>query len=629
MKHRVYKACKVLFQYEYFLGKNEIEENNLSNYNTYTSYRNLCEEDLDDDENTYRDIWQDSQFIDCFLITRSHCGKQGTCFPGNNEVIQFKTANEQYCHLEDGICFSIYSEEKYLDWYIRNTSFTILECKILKGGCYILDGRKLYYKGPAYKNCFEEDGHCKLMNDDVDINQTQLMSISVLPIDITPSLLQSLQAVYPPNKERSKPKAFVFSIAFNFNNSEVSVEKQEMNGLQEIVKQQDISDNTENSELRENHSRKPKGFHTRIMKRNSGNVLLTNNIPSKPQNLRSKKEKDDMEFIFPNLQPYHVTHEADYYEPHGRFYKQPVLPNQQPPSYRGNYNPAPNTFTLSNGYIPVRRHSYVDNSHYGAKRPESFSKSFREDKSFGDEEYFPPTRTQIRKDNNGVTKSNMKNLLDLIETFGTSPTIEEVIEKPPIVPPTKETAYEDEKGRNFLPNTHPVLSRAYPSTSGENGTSVARKKVKTATSRTFQRGNPQKRRVVNNDIIKQFLNNFPGVGWCLPKEDVKLVQNCCEVHQKCDKKINPSEKKFDLKNDSQYTRLHCACEYSFFKCLKRNDNIVSNSLGVAYFNILAPKCYALEHKTKCLSKNKWKKCVKYGYDKSSKERFQWLDTLTY
>ncbi|XP_044747444.1 uncharacterized protein LOC123308719 [Coccinella septempunctata] len=134
---------------------------------------------------------------------------------------------------------------------------------------------------------------------------------------------------------------------------------------------------------------------------------------------------------------------------------------------------------------------------------------------------------------------------------------------------------------------------------------------------------------VDKEAILDFVANFPWPGWCYPEQDEEEAGTCCETHEDCEDRIEPSEEKFGLENKSLFKRLHCACEFNFFKCLKGNGDVISNSLGVAYFNIIAPKCFASEQRISCLSRNRWKKCVKYGYDQKSKKGYQWVDTPTY
>ncbi|XP_045480656.1 uncharacterized protein LOC123685107 isoform X2 [Harmonia axyridis] len=133
----------------------------------------------------------------------------------------------------------------------------------------------------------------------------------------------------------------------------------------------------------------------------------------------------------------------------------------------------------------------------------------------------------------------------------------------------------------------------------------------------------------NKDAIIDFLSAYPLPYWCTPEENGNVINNCCEKHEKCKDAIEPSEEKYGLENTSVYKRYHCSCEYDFFKCLKSIEGIVANSLGVAYFNVIAPKCFAPLSRLKCLSRNKWKKCVKYGNDETSKEAYRWLDTPTF
>lgn len=43
------------------------------------------------------------------------------------------------------------------------------------------------------------------------------------------------------------------------------------------------------------------------------------------------------------------------------------------------------------------------------------------------------------------------------------------------------------------------------------------------------------------------------------------------------------------------SRSNCECDEKFYDCLKEADTPISINIGVAYFNVLRPKCFRKEH----------------------------------
>nr|CAI5821665.1 unnamed protein product [Callosobruchus analis] len=93
---------------------------------------------------------------------------------------------------------------------------------------------------------------------------------------------------------------------------------------------------------------------------------------------------------------------------------------------------------------------------------------------------------------------------------------------------------------------------------------------------------------------------IPGTKWCgtgdIAKDYFDLgaeprVDACCRAHDLCPVKIRAYSNKYNLTNNSLYTKSHCRCDDSLFECLKRNKHSnTANIMGNIYFNIIQVPC---------------------------------------
>lgn len=80
--------------------------------------------------------------------------------------------------------------------------------------------------------------------------------------------------------------------------------------------------------------------------------------------------------------------------------------------------------------------------------------------------------------------------------------------------------------------------------------------------------------------------------------EIGLFRNtdiCCKHHDQCPAFIRPGNELKGLRNTGLFTRSHCDCDQKFYTCLKNIDSIISNKIGITYFNILKPKCFRREY----------------------------------
>jgi secretory phospholipase A2 len=92
--------------------------------------------------------------------------------------------------------------------------------------------------------------------------------------------------------------------------------------------------------------------------------------------------------------------------------------------------------------------------------------------------------------------------------------------------------------------------------------------------------------------------------------------------------LEAQQSNFGLKNAGKFTRSHCDCDQEFYQCLKKVNTLVSNQIGLIYFNILGGQCFREEHPVKC-KKHFRGRCVSYDKDESQSKKFQWFDNKWY
>ncbi|XP_014363156.2 phospholipase A2-like [Papilio machaon] len=134
---------------------------------------------------------------------------------------------------------------------------------------------------------------------------------------------------------------------------------------------------------------------------------------------------------------------------------------------------------------------------------------------------------------------------------------------------------------------------------------------------------------------------FPGTKWCgsgniaegyddLGKDN--KTDACCRQHDFCPDIIPAGETKYNLTNESFFTRLHCSCDETFRKCLRTVNSVTSLKIGMTYFNAIGTKCYRKDYPvTGCKTRGGWlgSKCVEYIYDIDGEMKYQWFDVPNY
>ncbi|XP_057665957.1 phospholipase A2 hemilipin [Diorhabda carinulata] len=93
---------------------------------------------------------------------------------------------------------------------------------------------------------------------------------------------------------------------------------------------------------------------------------------------------------------------------------------------------------------------------------------------------------------------------------------------------------------------------------------------------------------------------IPGTKWCgtgdIARDYFDLgaestVDMCCRAHDLCPIKIRAYSQKYNLTNNSLYTKSHCSCDDDFFDCLKKSKgSATANIMGNIYFNLVQVPC---------------------------------------
>ncbi|KAI5721105.1 hypothetical protein M8J77_016025 [Diaphorina citri] len=92
---------------------------------------------------------------------------------------------------------------------------------------------------------------------------------------------------------------------------------------------------------------------------------------------------------------------------------------------------------------------------------------------------------------------------------------------------------------------------------------------------------------------------IPGTKWCGTGDiadtyfdlgsEIKL-DKCCRTHDLCPSKIRAHTNRYNITNDSMYTKSHCSCDKNFKSCLKSTKSAAADVMGEFYFNIFRVPC---------------------------------------
>ncbi|XP_039961656.1 uncharacterized protein LOC120775514 [Bactrocera tryoni] len=94
---------------------------------------------------------------------------------------------------------------------------------------------------------------------------------------------------------------------------------------------------------------------------------------------------------------------------------------------------------------------------------------------------------------------------------------------------------------------------------------------------------------------------IPGTKWCGTGDIAETysdlgtemdMDRCCRLHDLCPVKIRAYQNKYELMNDSLYTKSHCICDDMLYSCLKSANTSAAQVMGSIYFNLVQVPCLA-------------------------------------
>ncbi|GBP05220.1 hypothetical protein EVAR_76689_1 [Eumeta japonica] len=92
---------------------------------------------------------------------------------------------------------------------------------------------------------------------------------------------------------------------------------------------------------------------------------------------------------------------------------------------------------------------------------------------------------------------------------------------------------------------------------------------------------------------------IPGTKWCgtgdiaADYHDLgadRRLDRCCRTHDLCPTKVRAFSQRYNLTNNSIYSKSHCICDDMLFDCLKATNTSASQVMGHIYFNIVQVPC---------------------------------------
>ncbi|XP_039292846.1 LOW QUALITY PROTEIN: uncharacterized protein LOC111062600 [Nilaparvata lugens] len=98
---------------------------------------------------------------------------------------------------------------------------------------------------------------------------------------------------------------------------------------------------------------------------------------------------------------------------------------------------------------------------------------------------------------------------------------------------------------------------------------------------------------------------LPGTKWCGSGDIAETyydlgtetdIDKCCRNHDICPSKVRPKTVRYNMTNNSPYTKSHCSCDYKFMQCLKATNKPTANVMGTIYFNLLKVPCVNTEER---------------------------------
>ncbi|XP_023938862.2 uncharacterized protein LOC112046471 [Bicyclus anynana] len=92
---------------------------------------------------------------------------------------------------------------------------------------------------------------------------------------------------------------------------------------------------------------------------------------------------------------------------------------------------------------------------------------------------------------------------------------------------------------------------------------------------------------------------IPGTKWCgtgdiaADYHDLgadRPLDRCCRTHDLCPSKVRAFSRRYNLTNNSLYSKSHCTCDDMLFDCLKATNTSAAQLMGHIYFNIVQVPC---------------------------------------
>ncbi|XP_050684891.1 uncharacterized protein LOC126979565 isoform X2 [Leptidea sinapis] len=92
---------------------------------------------------------------------------------------------------------------------------------------------------------------------------------------------------------------------------------------------------------------------------------------------------------------------------------------------------------------------------------------------------------------------------------------------------------------------------------------------------------------------------IPGTKWCgtgdiaATYHDLgadRPLDRCCRTHDLCPSKVRAFSTRYNLTNNSLYSKSHCKCDDMLFDCLKATNTSASHLMGHIYFNLVQVPC---------------------------------------
>lgn len=94
---------------------------------------------------------------------------------------------------------------------------------------------------------------------------------------------------------------------------------------------------------------------------------------------------------------------------------------------------------------------------------------------------------------------------------------------------------------------------------------------------------------------------IPGTKWCGTGDIAanyhdlgadRPLDRCCRTHDLCPTKVRAFSRRYNLTNNSLYSKSHCICDDMLFDCLKSTNTSASHLMGHIYFNLVQVPCLA-------------------------------------